>query len=536
MFKISAAKLYNVKIIFLTLSLPKTIIKSTLKDLNKMIYLSNIKLSNLYNIKMKDSDNIFSFLRNNRNFLSILNRDEKPSDDHSDDVDFFKSNNSYDFFNTSSLNISRDSIESFQHLRSKNDLHPSDFILQEQIGCGAYGKVYKAKSIHSGQFYAIKVLDKKHLQKLNKYYQIANENDILSLLCHENIVEIYGAYEDMEKAYLVLEYCAYGDLQCLIKKYCKFFIKLLVPFNINVIKFIIAQIIESIEYLREHRIIHRDIKPDNLVINENFVLKLVNKLLIFKCDFSNSYTEIHLLQGRSMNIFMGTPEYMAPEVINDGVIGSYTDYWSLGIILYKLFTGHTPFKDNTEYLIFEKVLKTEPMFNNNFTPEAIDLISSLLSKNPEDRIFDIRRHAFFKNFNPDSCINDIRRIITDSSNTNIDYTNLNYQMPNLLFEIDNSPSCNLIKQGVLKKKSPWFQYYNRLICLYDYPKIEYLDPQTNTVKGTVYLDKSCKAELISFNKFELRTPNRTFTFKCIKKKGDIMSWISAINDVIEKYA
>jgi serine/threonine protein kinase len=217
---------------------------------------------------------------------------------------------------------------------------------------------------------------------------------------------------------------------------------------------------------------------------------------------------------------------MSPEIINNTTIGSYTDYWSLGVIIYQMIAGYTPFTDKTEYLIFEKVLKIEPKFTSDFTEEAIDLLTRLLSKNPEDRVFDIQNHPFFNNFDVGKCVEDIRRIMSISLNLT----------PQVAMDVEmKQPGFNLMKQGLLKKRNPWFKYYNRIVCLYDYPKIEYLDPLSNTVKGTVYLDKSCKAEFVSQNKFELRTPNRTFFFKC-NKKDDIANWVIAINEVIEKYS
>jgi serine/threonine protein kinase len=223
---------------------------------------------------MKDCNNIFELTKQHGNFLEglINSTTNVGTNDQKYDSSRF---NSDDYFNSSGNN-SRDNSGIFDNLRSKNNLNQADFVILELIGSGAYGKVYKAKCIYSGKLYAIKVLDKKHLLKLNKYNQIADENDILNQLCHINVVEIYGAYEDNDKAYLVLEYCSYGDLDCLIRRYCKYIIMtLLVPFNINVVKYIASQIVNGIEYLMESRIVHRDIKPDNIVINERFVLKLV---------------------------------------------------------------------------------------------------------------------------------------------------------------------------------------------------------------------------------------------------------------------
>jgi hypothetical protein len=171
---------------------------------------------------MKDSNNIFELLKQHGNFLDSMVKSTLPFETTEEKNDSSRSH-SDDYFNSSGHNDSKDNIGLFENLRSKNNLNHSDFIFLQLIGSGAYGKVYKAKCIYTGKFYAIKILEKKHLLKLNKYNQIADENDILNLLCHQNIIDIYGAYEDNDKAYLVLEYCSYGDLDCLMRKFCKRF-------------------------------------------------------------------------------------------------------------------------------------------------------------------------------------------------------------------------------------------------------------------------------------------------------------------------
>jgi hypothetical protein len=167
---------------------------------------------------MKDCNNIFEIIQEHGNFLNSLLK----STYQIQNLPKYDSSriNSEEYFNNSGNNDSRDNIGLFDKLRSKNNLSASDFINLELIGSGAYGKVYKATCIHTEKIYAIKVLDKKHLLKINKFNQIANENDILNMVSHSNIVEIYGTYEDNNKVYLVLEYCSYGDLDCLFRKYC----------------------------------------------------------------------------------------------------------------------------------------------------------------------------------------------------------------------------------------------------------------------------------------------------------------------------
>ena len=100
---------------------------------------------------------------------------------------------------------------------------------------------------------------------------------------------------------------------------------------------------------------------------------------------------------------------------------------------------------------------------------------------------------------------------------------------------ENNKNGNVIKSGLLKKKSPYFYYDIRKVVLYDTPRIEYIDPDKLITKGTINLNKSCSAQLIKSNQFELITPKRTFIFMC-KDRYDISPWVSAINNAIDKFS
>jgi 3-phosphoinositide dependent protein kinase-1 len=106
-------------------------------------------------------------------------------------------------------------------LTSKNVFLPSDFKNTSTIGCGNYSKVLKAKHKNTEQVYAVKIIDKKFMEKEKKFYQIYVENEVLNMCNHPNIIKIFGAYQDEEKVYLVLEHCTKGDLEEYIRNNCK---------------------------------------------------------------------------------------------------------------------------------------------------------------------------------------------------------------------------------------------------------------------------------------------------------------------------
>jgi hypothetical protein len=174
------------------------------------------EIQNLKIHKQKSSDS------NGKNYgdLGSLNQEE------------YNGTSSFDYFRNSSGNQTKnddfdnyfDDVEEFEHtMISKNTFRPQDFYVLSTIGKGAYAKVALAKLKKTGVFYAIKIFEKKWMEKENKKYHIYVENDILNQLSHPNIINIHGSYEDSYSIYLVLEYCNKGDLADFIFKHCNIY-------------------------------------------------------------------------------------------------------------------------------------------------------------------------------------------------------------------------------------------------------------------------------------------------------------------------
>jgi 3-phosphoinositide dependent protein kinase-1 len=333
--------------------------------------------------------------------------------------------------------------------------------------------------------------------------------------------------------------------------------------------------VNIIEYFNANNIIHRDIKPENLVIHNSYQLKLVDfstatfKGKIMDEDSFIFVDEKKYLQHSNTNLeevfededyfniykkqhFVGTAEYMAPEVIQMKEIGTYTDLWSFGCIIFQMFMGHSPFTDKTQYLIFQNILNLKYKIDPNLVPEdAYDLIKKLLKLDPKERlgsgltpdntIEKLKNHKFFSNFNAkkymtilESRIGEHKEIIHESPFTASD-KEIKKISQSEKFEDHTEHKEKILKQGTLKKKSPWLYYDKRKLILYNTPRVDYLDPDSNLLKGSIPLTKECKAELIDSIKFELKTPNRDFTFMC-KPKYDITPWVISINEAIQQYA
>ena len=253
------------------------------------------------------------------------------------------------------------------------------------IGIGSYGKVYLYRNITDKKLYAIKHLDKMILCKsIHTIKRIYDEINIQSRIHHQNIVRLLNVKENDKSIYLIMEYANTGSLfkyirdkQCLSEEESfKFF----------------SQIINAIYFLHKNDFIHRDIKPENILIFDNKVCKL--------CDFGCCVE----LNGKQRSTYCGTTEYMSPEIVNKMEYSREIDIWSLGILLYEMIHGYSPFNPNNEYYntkeVIDKIKIHDLHFDINISKECKDLICHLLDKNAKNRykIEDIFNSDFIKKY------------------------------------------------------------------------------------------------------------------------------------------
>ena len=250
------------------------------------------------------------------------------------------------------------------------------------IGTGAYGKVFLAINKYDKKLYAIKHMIKKDLYKALKTLKgIYTEIDIQSRINHPNIIRLLYVKERSESFDLVMEFAKYGNLYHYIKKHSylsedksfKFFI----------------QVVNAIYFLHKNDLIHRDIKPENILLFDDCV-----KL----CDFGWCTR----LDGGNRGTFCGTAEYMSPEMVNKEEYSKDIDIWSLGILLYEMIHGHSPFKPNKAKFnindIMDNIKIQNLKFNENITKQCKELIIHLLDRDVTKRykIEDIFNSNFVK--------------------------------------------------------------------------------------------------------------------------------------------
>ena len=519
--------------------------------------------------------------------------------------------------------VSRKEIPNIIYNNSK--YKESDFIKTSKLGNGSYGHAFKVRHKETNNIYALKEINKIKLSKENKSYQIYVENEMLKICSHKNIVKYYGFYESNSNFSIIEEYCPYGDLSTFLNEnkqnltlaeiqyiiaqiitcleylsHKKIIHRDIKPenflitdnFTLKLIDFGTATFQGKIFDTEKNQFVDDNYKifngrpsdsffknPDTnaqqslnveLSPSQSFQYKVADLFKYLVAPFYNLDTEknesIHKFEKIKQQKFVGTAEYMAPEIINSKKIGYYTDMWSVICILFLCFTGNNPFTDKTEYLIFQNISNVKINEKNiELIPdEALNLIKNFFKEEPSERIgynglkdFDfnaIKSHPFFKLKDENISIAQLqqslmnkcsyyRKKLNKKNNSNTNTVNLNqlvindknFNHKNKFEESKNQENETIIKCGLLKKQSPYFYYDLRKIVLYDTPRIDYIDPEKKIVKGRINLTKQCAAQLTKSNQFKLYTPARTFVFMC-KERYNISPWVSAINYAIEKYA
>ena len=255
------------------------------------------------------------------------------------------------------------------------------------IGSGSFGKVYLSKNILDNKIYAIKHMDKNKLIKLlHSLKGIYHEIDIQSRIEHENIIKILYAYEDKESFDLVMEYAQNGNLFHYIRKNNG--LNELQSFQLFI------QVVNAVNFLHKNDLIHRDIKPENILLFNK--KKEKNNFLVKLCDFGWCVK----LDGETRKTFCGTTEYMSPELIEHRGYNKEIDVWSLGILLYEMIHGYSPFRPNkpkfNEKDVFENIKKHNLKFGKKVSERCKNLIYNLLAfnKNKRYKVEDIYNSEF----------------------------------------------------------------------------------------------------------------------------------------------
>jgi serine/threonine protein kinase len=272
-----------------------------------------------------------------------------------------------------------------------------DYVLLKTIGKGNFGKVILAKSKIDNNFYALKCLKKSEITEMKCNHLIKAEKRVLEKIDHPFIIKLHLTFQTPEKLYMLFDYNNGGELF--------FHLQNKIRFSEDLAKFYAAQLYLALSYLHHNNIIYRDIKPENIILDNMGYIKLI--------DFGLAKDKFHV--DSLTGTLCGTSEYLgnyllilAPELILGNKYGFSLDWWGFGILLYEMLIGVPPFADDNRTRLFKKIVTDEPKFTYysdriNVSNEARDLISKLLAKNPKDRIKPdkIPLHPFFKDISFD---------------------------------------------------------------------------------------------------------------------------------------
>lgn len=275
-----------------------------------------------------------------------------------------------------------------------------DFTFGRVLGEGSYSSVYLATDRQSLKEYAIKVLEKRHIIKEKKIKYVNIEKNTLNRLTeHPGIVRLYYTFQDETSLYYVLDLCNGGELLGVLKKTG--------TFDVECTRFYGAQILDSIDYMHSRGVIHRDLKPENVLLDDQMHVKITDfgtaKLLpdprsTKGQDSGTPDPGQNEKEGEDRAAsFVGTAEYVSPELLTHKNACKASDLWAFGCIIYQLLAGRPPFKGGSEYLTFQKIVNLEYEFPQGFPPAAKDLVERCLVLDPSRRltIEHIKNHEFF---------------------------------------------------------------------------------------------------------------------------------------------
>eukprot|EP00747_Dinoflagellata_sp_TGD_P045705 gnl/TRDRNA2_/TRDRNA2_143992_c0_seq1.p1 gnl/TRDRNA2_/TRDRNA2_143992_c0~~gnl/TRDRNA2_/TRDRNA2_143992_c0_seq1.p1 ORF type:complete len:394 (-),score=77.57 gnl/TRDRNA2_/TRDRNA2_143992_c0_seq1:94-1275(-) len=267
-----------------------------------------------------------------------------------------------------------------------------DLDLGATIGIGTFSRVRIAKARESldgneRMPVALKIMKKKLLIDLGRVEHVMDEKRLLSAVDHPFIVCLLAAFQDESRLYICMEYVNGGELHSHIQKAGK-----LPPDHV---RWYSGEILLALSYLHAQRIVYRDLKPSNLLISPAGHVKLT--------DFG--FAKV-VEPGGSTYTLVGTPEYMAPEIIQKKGHNKGVDWWAFGVIVFELLTGFTPFEAQSCDEIYAKALAAQVDFPQHVDAKAKDLIKRLLTVNPAKRLAgsqvgaeEIKKHKWYKGMN-----------------------------------------------------------------------------------------------------------------------------------------
>ena len=270
-----------------------------------------------------------------------------------------------------------------------------DFDKIDELGVGTFGKVSLVRCKRDGKLYAMKTMTKKLLEEYDQIQAIILERNILFEIKHPFLVSAHFSFQSEDKVFLILDYVSGGNMLERIREEDYF--------NEDRARLYAAEASLALGYLHKIGYIYRDMKSDNVLIGSDGHIKITDFGLIKGQMFRPNDTT---------STFCGTVEYIAPETILEKPYTKDVDWWGLGILLYEMLVGRTPFYDENQIEIYKSIVNDEPYYPARVSEKARSFICKLLKKDPskrlgfgEDDVEAIKRDPFFDGINWDDVVN-----------------------------------------------------------------------------------------------------------------------------------
>lgn len=249
----------------------------------------------------------------------------------------------------------------------------------DTLGTGTFGRVLLVRLRSRARtdpqaYFALKVLNKQDVIRLRQVAHTNNERYVLSRVYHPFVVNLFCTYQDSENCYMLMEYVVGGEIFSHLRRARRF--------TVDQTRFYIACLVLALAHLHAHKILYRDLKPENLLLDRHGYVKLT--------DFG--FAKELGGQERTWTL-CGTPEYLSPEVIQSQGQTFATDYWALGVLMYEMLCGFPPFYDSTPFATYEKILHAPLTFPKHVDPPSRHLITSLLTRDVSKRLGNLRGGA-----------------------------------------------------------------------------------------------------------------------------------------------
>ncbi|XP_055336516.1 cAMP-dependent protein kinase catalytic subunit 1-like [Paramacrobiotus metropolitanus] len=272
-------------------------------------------------------------------------------------------------------------IDRWKNKNSASHRTLNDFDRIKTLGAGSFGRVILVKSKDRGEYLAMKILDKEKIVKMKQVEHTMNEKQVLYSIRFPFCVNMAYHFQDNANLYMCLEFISGGELFSHLRNFGKF--------PEPQAKFYAAQVIMGFEYLHSLDLVYRDLKPENLLLDNHGYIRIT--------DFGFAKR----IKSRTWTL-CGTPDYLAPEIILSKGYNRAVDWWAVGVLIYEMSAGLPPFMSDQPIQTYNKIVSGKVKYPTHFSPDLKDVVKNILQVDVTKRFGnlkgganDIKNHPFF---------------------------------------------------------------------------------------------------------------------------------------------